>query len=55
MVKAGITDPAKVVKAALQNGASIAALLLTTNALLGEAPEEKEEKKEKKSAKAHAH
>ncbi|MGR3309304.1 MAG: chaperonin GroEL [Candidatus Brocadiales bacterium] len=49
MVKAGIIDPAKVVKAALQNGASIAALLLTTNALLGEAPVEKE------SAKAHAH
>ncbi len=55
MVKAGIIDPAKVVKAALQNGASIAALLLTTSAVIGEAPEEKEEKKEKKSAKAHAH
>lgn len=49
MIKAGIIDPTKVVKAALQNGASIAALLLTTNALVGDAPEEKE------SAKAHAH
>lgn len=55
MVKAGIIDPAKVVKAALQNGASIAALLLTTSAVIGEAPKEKEEKEEKKSAKAHAH
>ncbi|MDO8094470.1 MAG: chaperonin GroEL, partial [Candidatus Brocadiales bacterium] len=55
MVKAGIIDPVKVVKAALQNGASIAALLLTTEAVIGEVPEEKEEKKGKKSAKTHAH
>ena len=42
MVKAGIVDASKVVKTALQNGASIAALLLTTNAVIGEIPEEKE-------------
>lgn len=42
MVEAGIVDAAKVVKVALQNGASIAALLLTTNAVIGEIPEEKE-------------
>ena len=42
MVASGIIDAAKVVKVALQNGASIAALLLTTNAVIGEIPEEKE-------------
>ncbi|CAG0939950.1 partial 60 kDa chaperonin, partial [Candidatus Brocadiaceae bacterium] len=42
MVESGIFDAAKVVKVALQNGASIAALLLTTNAVIGEIPEEKE-------------
>jgi len=42
MVEAGIIDAAKVVKVALQNGASIAALLLTTNAVIGDVPEEKE-------------
>ena len=42
MVEAGIVDASKVVKTALQNGASIAALLLTTNAVIGEIPEEKE-------------
>lgn len=43
MVESGIVDAAKVVKTALQNGASIAGLLLTTNAVIGEIPEEKEE------------
>ncbi|MBI5309090.1 MAG: chaperonin GroEL [Planctomycetes bacterium] len=42
MVEAGIIDAAKVVKVALQNGASIAALLLTTTAVIGDVPEEKE-------------
>lgn len=42
MIEAGIVDAAKVVKVALQNGASIATLLLTTNAVIGEIPEEKE-------------
>ncbi|MCP4365477.1 MAG: molecular chaperone GroEL, partial [Planctomycetes bacterium] len=36
-----IIDPTKVVRTALQNGASIAALLLTTDALVGDIPEEK--------------
>ncbi|MFQ5863382.1 MAG: chaperonin GroEL, partial [Candidatus Brocadiales bacterium] len=41
MISSGVLDPTKVVRAALQNGASIAALLLTTDALVGEIPEEK--------------
>jgi chaperonin GroEL len=41
MMKAGIIDPRKVVRAALQNGSSIASLLLTTDALVGEIPEKK--------------
>jgi len=43
MFKAGIIDPTKVARVALQNAASIAGLLLTTEALITEAPEEKEE------------
>lgn len=39
MIKAGIVDPAKVVRSALQNAASIASLLLTTEALVAEVPE----------------
>ncbi len=41
LVKAGVIDPAKVVRTALQNAASIASLLLTTEALVSEIPEEK--------------
>ncbi len=41
MLKAGIIDPAKVARTALQNAASIAALLLTTDALVAEIPEKK--------------
>jgi len=41
MVKAGIVDPAKVTRAALQNAASIAAMLLTTEALVVDKPEKK--------------
>ncbi len=41
MVKAGIIDPTKVTRSALQNAASIAALLLTTEAVVAEIPEEK--------------
>src|SRR5690349_13429380 len=48
MVKAGVIDPAKVVRNALQNASSIASLLLTTEALVSEIPEEKKEA-------AHAH
>ncbi|MFP6591197.1 MAG: chaperonin GroEL [Candidatus Latescibacterota bacterium] len=41
MIKAGVTDPAKVSRTAIENGASIASLLLTTEALVAEIPEEK--------------
>ncbi len=41
LVKAGVIDPAKVSRTALQNAASIAALMLTTEALISEIPEEK--------------
>lgn len=40
LVKAGVIDPAKVTRSALQNAASIAALLLTTEALIADKPEE---------------
>ncbi|WP_423915813.1 chaperonin GroEL [Candidatus Poriferisodalis sp.] len=40
LVAAGVIDPAKVVRAALQNAASIAALLLTTETLVTDKPEE---------------
>jgi len=39
LVKAGVVDPKKVTRAALQNAASIAGLLLTTECLITEAPE----------------
>src|SRR5436853_2484374 len=39
LVKAGITDPTKVVRSALQNAASIAKNILTTEAIVAEAPE----------------
>ncbi|MBI5208186.1 MAG: chaperonin GroEL [Candidatus Firestonebacteria bacterium] len=41
MIKTGIIDPTKVTRSALQNAASIAALLLTTEALVTDIPEEK--------------
>ena len=41
LVKAGVIDPTKVVRSALQNASSIASLLLTTEALIAEIPEEK--------------
>ena len=41
MVEAGIIDPVKVVRSALQNAASIASLVLTTEALVADIPEEK--------------
>ena len=40
MVEAGIIDPAKVTKGALENAASIAAMILTTEALITDVPEE---------------
>ena len=41
LMKAGVIDPTKVVRTALQNAASIAGLLLTTEAVVAEKPEEK--------------
>jgi chaperonin GroEL len=43
LVKAGVIDPAKVVRTALQNASSIASLLLTTEAMVCEIPEEKKD------------
>ncbi|MBZ0325180.1 MAG: chaperonin GroEL [Alphaproteobacteria bacterium] len=41
MIQTGIIDPAKVVRAALQDAASVAALLITTEAMVAEKPEDK--------------
>jgi chaperonin GroEL len=43
LVKSGVIDPTKVVRSALQNASSIASLLLTTEAMVAEIPEEKKE------------
>ena len=48
LVKAGVIDPAKVVRTAIQNAASVAGLMLTTEAIIAEKP-----KKEDKSAGGH--
>jgi chaperonin GroEL len=50
LMKDGVFDPVKVVKAALRNGASVAGLLLTTDAAIAEAP-----KKEDKGSYPHEH
>lgn len=44
MIKAGIIDPLKVTRSALQNAASAAVMILTTEAAVADLPEEKEEK-----------
>jgi len=49
LIKAGVIDPAKVVRCALQNAASVAGLLLTTEALIAEKP------KDSKPAGGHSH
>jgi chaperonin GroEL len=49
LIKAGVIDPAKVVRCALQNAASVAGLLLTTEALIAEKP------KDAKPAGGHSH
>ncbi|MDP3502817.1 MAG: chaperonin GroEL [Myxococcales bacterium] len=41
LVKAGVIDPAKVTRCALQNAASVASLLLTTEAMIADAPKKK--------------
>ena len=43
LVKAGVIDPAKVVRNALQNASSIASLLLTTEAMVAEKPQDKKD------------
>lgn len=43
MAKAGIIDPVKVTRSALQNAASVASMVLTTEATVAEKPEEKKE------------
>ena len=43
MIEAGIVDPAKVTRSAMQNASSVAGLLLTTEALIAEKPQPKEE------------
>ena len=43
MIKAGIIDPTKVTRCALQNAASVASLMLTTQVMITEIPEEKKE------------
>jgi chaperonin GroEL len=43
LVKAGVIDPTKVVRTALQNAASVAGLLLTTEAMIAEKPEKKKQ------------
>ena len=43
LVKAGIVDPTKVVRTALQNAASVAGLLITTEAMIAEKPEKKKD------------
>jgi chaperonin GroEL len=43
LMKAGIIDPTKVTRFALQNAASVAALLLTTEAMVADAPKDKED------------
>jgi chaperonin GroEL len=50
LVKAGVIDPAKVTRSALQNAASIASLLLTTECLIADKPE-----KPQPEAAGHAH
>ena len=41
LVKAGIVDPVKVVRTALQDAASVSGLLITTEAMIADAPEDK--------------
>ncbi|KKK61478.1 hypothetical protein LCGC14_3013920, partial [marine sediment metagenome] len=42
LVASGVIDPTKVVRIALQNAASVASMMLTTEAMITEIPEEKE-------------
>jgi chaperonin GroEL len=51
LAKAGVIDPTKVVRLALQNASSVASLLLTTDALVSDLPEKEDEK----AAGGHGH
>ena len=42
MLEAGIVDPAKVTRSALENAVSIAGMILTTDALIADAPEDED-------------
>ena len=46
MAKAGIVDPTKVTRSALENAASVASMLLTTEVVVADLPEKKESKGE---------
>lgn len=53
--KAGIVDPVKVTRSALQNAASLAGLLLTTELLVTDKPEDEDEDEEESSHAGHGH
>jgi len=55
LVQAGVIDPTKVVRAALENASSIAGLLLTTEALVAEIPEEEKEEAGHDHHHGHSH
>jgi chaperonin GroEL len=55
MLKAGIVDPAKVTRSALQNAASIAALVLTTESAVVEKPEEEDDAAAAMAGGGHMH
>ncbi len=55
MIKVGILDPAKVTRSALQNAASIAALVLTTESAVVEKPEEEDETAAAAAGAGHMH
>jgi chaperonin GroEL len=46
LVKSGVIDPTKVVRTALENAVSVASVLLSTDAVIGDLPEKKKEKKQ---------
>ena len=55
MVKSGIIDPAKVTRSALQNAASIAGLVITTESAVAEKPEEEDESAAAAAGAGHMH
>jgi chaperonin GroEL len=55
LVAAGVIDPVKVTRSALENAASIAAMLLTTEALVVEKPDEEEDEGHSHGHSHHGH